>query len=314
MREGTVALSFLLLLGCTGSPPVTSEDPPRRKTDDGVRSKDPVTDPRTDPVPDNRKDWSVERTKSDTDNRIKGDGDAGNRTNGDPARTTQGDDVLRLQRERVARDPSSDLEKLRTALLLIAAGDAFFPEAERFLSMLRRRTDFIPYVEAYLYRKLGETQKAANLHHQINEEFRQADGFKIERAELVSSVKGYMRYEPHPDGKVAPGSKITVYVQPRNFTLKKDGDRHTLHLGYDWKLLDDRNQEIALPAWDQCNPNDRFDFIKYCGPVSEFHQFFSLPLPSNLSTGNYRVRVTVTDKWTGRDDRIYVPFYVVPKS
>ncbi|GEM_PF-4328680 len=307
MRGEWAIVSLALLFGCSGTPP-QSELTPKRKTEEAKERKDSLPER----IPDSKEEnprYTYERTKHES---IKGNGDTP--TNTDPTHTSGGDDVLRTQRERSARDPSSDLEKLRLALLLLSAGDAYLPEAERVLATVRRRSDLLPYLEAWLYRKLGETQKSNALHTELGDNWRQAEGFRIERGELVTAVKGFGRYEPHSDGKVSPGGRVMIYLQPRNFTLKKDGDRHTLHLGYDWKLYDDRNQEIAIPAWEQCNPNDRFDFLRYNAPVTEFHQYFHLPLPTNLAVGNYRIRVTATDKWTGRDDRIYVPFYVVPKS
>lgn len=297
MKEGFGALAVVVLLGCS-TPPTkeTQENPPATKESPPTQETETVQDPPK---------VGVERSSFPPEESLKGNSTV------EESKPRSGDDWLRFQRERMARNPSDDLEKTRLALLLLTAGD--LPEAERFLAMVKQKSDLFPYLEAYLYRKLGETQRATQLHDALLEEWRQADGFKIEKAELVASARGYLRYDPHPDGKLAPGATAILYVQPRNFTAKRDGDRYALHLTYDWKLFDDRNQEVSIPKWDNCDPNDRFDFLKFQGAVSEYYQIFRLPLPTNLASGNYRIRVTVTDKWTGRDDRIFVPFYIVPK-
>lgn len=310
MRQAA-ALSILLLAGCANPQPSAKDEPaPRQKPDENVGGrKDPAQERSTRENDETGKPFHLEHKGP-----IKGDSDSTSRDTVRPNRTSSGDELVRTQRERMARDPASDLEKLRLALLLMTAGDAHYPEAERVLATIRAKGDLHPYLEAWLYRKLGETQKANQLHTAILDDWRQAEGFRIERAELVTSVKGFGRFEPHPDGKITPGGQLMIYVQPRNFGLKKEGDRYTLHLVYDWRLFDERNQEIALPEWDKCNPAVRFDVNRYNMPISEFHQWFVLPLPKNLAVGNYRVRVTVKDKSTAaeREDRIYISFYVVP--
>lgn len=305
-------LSLLLLFGCSSTPKDNVEEWPRKdKTEEKTQPREEAKKQDTtsrDDFP--TRGGGVDQAKFDTS--LKGNGGQGG-TRTDTNSTTTGDEVLRLQRERVARDPSSDVEKLRLVLMLVAAGEQYYPEAERFMTMLRQRGEIVPYLEAFLYRKLGETQRASQLHEALIENWRQANGFKIERAELVTSVGGFLRYEPHPDGKLAGGDRAWIYLQPRNFTLKKEGERHTLHLKYDWKLFDDRNQEIVVPDWQNCNPNDRMDVLRYNGPVTEFYQQFRLPLPKNLYTGTYRIQVTVRDQWTGQEDKVYVSFFVVPR-
>src|SRR6185295_12759114 len=65
------------------------------------------------------------------------------------------DDVLKLQKEIAARNPASDDERLRLALLQASAGN--LEEAERVFSSVRSRTSkLVPYVEFFLRRQLGD--------------------------------------------------------------------------------------------------------------------------------------------------------------
>jgi hypothetical protein len=221
------------------------------------------------------------------------------------------EDVLKLQKEIAARQPASDDEKLRLALLQAAAGN--LEEAERIVSTVRSRANkLLPYVELYLRRQLGDHKEAGKLLARLAEEERAASGFAIERAELISRVRRFRDYTPAETDRIAPGGDVHLYVEPRNFALQRTGDKHTFHLRYEWKLVDDRQVEQPVPAWENAPAEIREDRITSNGPTAEFYQSFHLPLPANLATGHYRVKITVTDVVAGKSDRIHVPIYVMP--
>jgi hypothetical protein len=221
------------------------------------------------------------------------------------------EDVIRLQKDLVARFPASDDEKLRLALLQASTGN--LEEAERILGSLRSRTNkLVPVVEFFLRRQLGDHKEAGKLLAQLNDEDRLATGFVIERAELVTRVRRFRDYTSAEHDRVSPGADVHLYVEPRNFALQRSGDKHTFHLRYEWKLLDDRDQEQPVPAWDRATVEEREDRVTSNGPVAEFYQSFRLPLPANLAAGRYRVRISVTDVVAGKSDRALVPIYVMP--
>jgi hypothetical protein len=219
------------------------------------------------------------------------------------------DQLLRLQKEIVGRSPSSDDEKLRLALLYATAGK--LEEADQTLSTVKSRTNkLVPYVELYLRRQLGDHKEAGKLLTMFNEEERLATGFVIERAELCSQIRRFRDYTPAEGDRVRPGGWILLYIEPRNFALQRNQDKHILHLKYEWKLYDDRSAELQVPTWDQAPLEEREDQLTVNGTVSEFYQSFKLPLPANLAMGHYRVRVTVTDAHSGKSDRVNIPIYV----
>jgi len=221
------------------------------------------------------------------------------------------EDVLKLQKEIVARQPASDEEKLRLALLHAAAGN--LEEAERVVSTVRSKNNkLVPYVELYLRRQLGDHKEAGKLLARLAEEERAAAGFGIERAELVTRVRRFRDFTPAETDRVAPGGDVHLYVEPRNFALQRSGDKHTFHLRYEWKLIDDRSVEQAVPAWEKATGDEREDRVTLNGPTAEFYQSFHLPLPANLATGHYKVKITVTDVVAGKSDRTFVPIYVMP--
>ena len=221
------------------------------------------------------------------------------------------EDVLKLQKEIAARQPASDDEKLRLALLQAAAGN--LEEAERIVSTVRSRSNkLLPYVELYLRRQLGDHKEAGKLLARLAEEERAATGFAIERAELISRVRRFRDYTPAETDRIAPGGDVHLYVEPKNFALQRTGDKHTFHLRYEWKLVDDRQVEQPVPAWEKAPADIREDRVTSNGPTAEFYQSFHLPLPANLATGHYRVKITVTDVIAGKTERITVPIYVMP--
>lgn len=312
MRGVIVLLGLCVSLGCSGGAPGRIPDPVPFRTGNNTGAPTPrevpVTEVKTEPTGDiPRVDVTRIRYPGAGDS-IKGTAEKKPRTEwGTPS---TGDQLLFIQRERFAKQPESDMEKMRLALLYLSSGN--FPEAERYVTLVRGKSDFLPYLKAYLYRKLGETKMAEKLHAELESDWRKSDGFRIGRAVLVTAVRGFQRYDLNTEGKVAPGETVIVYMQPENFTLRQAGEQSILHLGYDWKLVDDRNKEIPVPWWDGAADEDRMDFIKYRGQVSEFYQYFRLRLPGNLATGNYRVKITVTDKNASREDRVYIPIYVIP--
>jgi hypothetical protein len=226
-----------------------------------------------------------------------------------PKREPSAEDVLKLQTEVAARRPSSDDEKLRLALLQAAAGN--LEESERIFSTIKGRSSrMLPYIELYLRRELGDRKEAAALLARLGEEERVSSGFGIERAELVTRVRRFRDYVAADSDRVLPGGEVHLYVEPRNFSAQRSGDRQTFHLRYEWKLVDDRQVEHPVPAWDDAPADAREDRITSNGPVAEFYQSFRLPLPANLAAGRYRVRVSVTDVVAGKTDRRDVPITV----
>jgi hypothetical protein len=306
-----IVASSLLCGACSGAPvPSRSADlaPSRLQSDPGFRIEFPEAVPTQDPTPGGgaaaepvppparpAPQAGVVKTSAEL-----------------PARKEPtSEDVLKLQKDLTARFPASDDEKLRLALLHASAGN--LEDAERVLGSLRGKTNkLVPVIEFYLRRQLGDHKEAGKLLAQLNDEDRLATGFVIERAELVTRVRRFRDYTPAEHDRVAPGSDVHLYVEPRNFALQRAGDKHTFHLKYEWKLLDDRSQEQPVPAWDRATAEEREDRVTSNGPVAEFYQSFRLPLPANLAAGHYRVRVTVTDVVAGKSDRALVPIYVMP--
>jgi hypothetical protein len=228
-----------------------------------------------------------------------------------PKREPTAEDILKLQKDLAARRPASDDEKLRLALLQASAGN--FEEAERVLSGVKLRSNrLLPYVELYVRRQLGDHQEAGALLARLMEEERAVAGFGIGRAELVTRVRRYRDYTPAESDRVAPGAEVHLYVEPRNFSAQRTGEKQTFHLRYEWKLIDDRSVVQPVPAWDEAPADAREDRITSNGPVAEFYQSFRLPLPANLAAGRYKVRVTVTDVVAGKSDRQDVPITVIP--
>lgn len=217
-------------------------------------------------------------------------------------------DALTLQKEIVARKPA-DEEKLRLALLLAAAGQ--WEEADRVLAGVKSPANKLaPYVDLFLKRQLGDHREAAKLLGRLAEEERTRVGFAIERAEVCSKVLKYRDYVPASGNTVKAGGTVLLYVEPRNFTLKREGERHILHLRYEWKLFEDQGGERPVAAWDGAPTSDREDRNVYAGPIRDFYQCFRLPLPADLPPGAYRIKVTVTDVPASRSDRVYVPVQV----
>lgn len=219
------------------------------------------------------------------------------------------DAVLQLQKEMAERNPEREHEKLRLALLLAASGDV--EEADRVLSGVRDRSNrMIPWLEYFLRRERGDRRGAERLLETFLEEERRTAGLALERIERCSRVLRFREFIPAGDEPVRPGGKVLLYVEPRNFTLSREGEKYLLHLRYDWKLYDDRSVERPVPSWEKAPPEVREDRILLSGPVTEFYQSFTLPLPGDLPAGSYRILVSVQDVPGGKTATGAVSFTV----
>lgn len=219
------------------------------------------------------------------------------------------DPVLDLQKRVVAEKPVDDIEKMKLAAL--QALNRSYADAEGVLTGLRNRSHpLLPFLEAYLFRMLGEHTAASVRMDRIRQDAMLIEGFKIEKHELCSRISGFRRYESNAGGQVAPGGVALLYIEPKNFALKLENGKHRLWLRYDWHLYNDRMEEIPVPEWQSARPADREDALAFEGPVQEFYQSFRLPLPVNLPIGEYRIKLTVEDKNQSRSDSQYIPFRV----
>jgi len=303
MRGGSPVLAALCLSWAACASPPAAPEPAKPKAADPVPVVKPVDPepvykvPNADPIPEPqgggiKGGQGVVPARMDT-----------------PKREAGFDELLKLQKEIAGRNPASDDEKLRLALLYATAGN--LEEAERVLSSVRSRSNkLVPYVDFYIRRQLGDHKEAAKLLALFNDEERLATGFVIERAQLCTAIRRYRDYTPAESDRVKPGGVVLLYVEPRNFALQRNQDKHILHLKYEWKLYDDRSTEVQVPVWEKARLEDCEDRLTTNGPVTEFYQSFKLPLPENLAMGHYRVKVTVTDAHSGKSDRVYVPLYV----
>jgi len=303
MRGGSpipvaLCVCLALLLGACAAPPPAPEPPKARPPEPGPVVPALEAEPVFKPLP----------PEPPTESGIKGAGVVAAKA--DASKREAGfDELLKLQKEIVGRNPGSDDEKLRLAILYATAGK--LEEAEQALAQVKSRSNkLVPYVDFFLRRQLGDHKEAGKLLAMFGDEDKLATGFVIERAILCSAVRRFRDYTPAESDRVKPGEKILIYVEPRNFALQRSQDKHILHLKYEWKLYDDRSTELQVPAWEKAKVEDCEDRVAVNGPVAEFFQSFKLPLPDNLAMGHYRVKVTVTDAHSGKSDRVTLPLYV----
>jgi hypothetical protein len=299
-RPVLAAVYFCLCIGCASTDPPAAKPAPPAPAEPAPLSRpesEPVYRlPSADPIPEPQVGG------------IKGGGVVPSKA--EAVRKEAGfDELLKLQKEIVGRNPANDDEKLRLALLYATAGK--LEEAEQVLSTVKTRSNkLVPYMDFYLRRQLGDHKEAGKLLALFNDEERLATGFVIERSELCTQIRRFRDYTKAETDRVKPGGVVLLYVEPRNFALQRNQDKHIMHLKYEWKLYDDRSTELQVPAWEQASLEEREDRLTVNGPVAEFYQSFKLPLPANLAMGHYRVKVTVTDAHSGKSDRVYIPLYV----
>lgn len=221
------------------------------------------------------------------------------------------EDWLRQQRERQAREPGNVAELKRLAAMVAAEG--LWPELTEILDRegAVESDRFLEYMQMCLLDARGEKRELLRAMHERERRLRAELGVRIGRAELCRKVLGFRRYLPVVEPKFKPGSTLLLYVEVDNVTLHPWSGYETLHLRYDWKLLDGRGRTLTLPSWENAQAEEREDKIEFRGTVRDFHQSFGLPLPRNLPGGEYILIVTVEDVASKTSDKARIPFEVV---
>lgn len=221
------------------------------------------------------------------------------------------EDWLRLQRERLLREPDNLVELKRLAAMVAAEGR--WPELSGLLDTdgAVESDRLLEYLQMCLLDARSERRELLRAIHERERRLRVDMGVRIGRAELCRKVLGFRRYLPVVDPKFKPGSTLLLYVEIDNFTLHPWSGYETLHLRYDWKLSDGRGRTLTLPSWENAQPEEREDKIEFRGSVRDFYQSFGLPLPRNLPGGEYILTVTVEDVPSRTSDKARIPFEVV---
>lgn len=229
----------------------------------------------------------------------------------EPKKPITFDDVIELQKKIVAQNPNSEDEKKRLAMLYLLKKR--FIDAEDLLSGLKDKEEdeLIKVISAYLYNILGEHREARGVLETIVEKWQEQEGVYISKVEVCKSITSFKRYEPCGGSNlIKPGSRILLYVEPKNFEFKEEGNQYLLSLNYNWELFDKNGELVRLPKWENAPQGAREDRVKFNEKIKEFHQSFSLPLPKNLPMGKYKVKVTVEDANSEKKASSQVEIYV----
>jgi hypothetical protein len=209
--------------------------------------------------------------------------------------------VIEFQERRLALTKGGKdepIERKRLFMLYLLAER--YIEAEKLLKGLEA-SDLIYLNSAYLYNILGEYRIAQERLKSVLQRWEGFEGISIQRLKLCEFVEGFGRYKEYPHGnRFKPGSTLLLYVEPRNFRLKREGEKWVLSLGYNWELIDKDGNRIEITSWENAPRRDKFDHIEFLCRVKEFFQTFRLPLPKNLPMGRYKLRCTVKDLNTGK--------------
>jgi hypothetical protein len=216
--------------------------------------------------------------------------------------------LLKFQQEIVNERPGNTEELKRLGILYLLAHK--YEKAEGILTKIEKRDEFLQLIIAYLYNVLGEHRIARNRLAKILNRWRRWDGICIDRVVLCSAIKGFRNYQVYPDNRFKPGQTILIYVEPRDFMLKNEGQKYTLHLRYNWELFDKDGCKLKITKWEEASSQDKEDLKEFSGPITEFHQNFALPLPKNIAMGKYTLRVTVKDIHSGKLAERSIEIYV----
>jgi len=174
------------------------------------------------------------------------------------------------------------------AALLLAVGDAegaFLAansgrgEEENWETLVRAAASF----------RIGETDAAISLADQVLRRWKEQAPLKVTKLTLCNRISSYGVYEEYDRGWVVPRQEVLLYCEVDNFVAEKEGEGaylSTLHI-----QIEIRDGSKAVWSWDPPEVVDRSRNLRddlYVGT-----RFY---VPSDLRPGEYKLRVTVSDK------------------
>jgi hypothetical protein len=127
---------------------------------------------------------------------------------------------------------------------------------------------------------------------------------QVRNLAIVDSVDGYGLYEPHKDAKFKPGDQVTLYAEVENYSSEstKDGYRTMLATSYEVIDLQGRRVDGAqFPDVEDICRNQRRDF----------HMQYGVTLPTRIYTGEYELRLIITDQMSHKIGQATLRFEIV---
>lgn len=126
----------------------------------------------------------------------------------------------------------------------------------------------------------------------------------IETRLVAERPIAYGEYVPRTTRVYSAGELVQLYLEPANFHLRRDGERHEIHLAVDAVLLDSRGNVVSdLPDVVVLNR-------LALRPLRDV--FIALPLwVHGLGTGNYVWQITVRDEVSGQSATTEAPFVIL---
>jgi hypothetical protein len=130
----------------------------------------------------------------------------------------------------------------------------------------------------------------------------------IRTAQLCRSVGGFGVYEPFATHRFPAGrsdTRVIVYVELENYTVKPDGEFNDVRLEQELVLYTDAD---GLAVWRH-PPQKVVDRARRVR--RDFFVVQLIQLPSNLGVGKYALKVRLTDQHSGAVDEITLPIELV---
>lgn len=191
----------------------------------------------------------------------------------------------------------NDTSLTKTLLHLYLAEDSpdSIEKADKLSQQLQTNSDISALVLKFLIlKRIGAEDAAASLINEIAGEVRNTMPLRIADAALCRVIRGYGDYEKFPSYSFTPGSRFAIYIQPENFSCKKEhgSDMYRITLQVDFELLTHTGDKIPWPSW-----NSRHGRYEKRSNVRVNDLFLSvvLDLPENMTVGDYIIKITLKD-------------------
>ncbi|MEZ6130936.1 MAG: hypothetical protein R3C59_19885 [Planctomycetaceae bacterium] len=128
---------------------------------------------------------------------------------------------------------------------------------------------------------------------------------QIRRFDICSRIHSFGRIESFPTNDFDPGQPILLYAEIENFgTEITAAGRHRTRFDAQLQIFEDGNDK-PRESVDLSNITDEATSER-----TDYYQSFELNLPSHFKTGQYRIRLRLRDRITGKLAEAHVAFQV----
>jgi hypothetical protein len=135
-------------------------------------------------------------------------------------------------------------------------------------------------------------------------ELRQLGSLSVTNLAFCTKVYDFGAYDEFPSNQFTPGRKVTLYAEVENFRSRETEDGFQTSLASSYEIVDETGDRVTGGQFpdvkDTCRNRRR-----------DFHIQYTLPLPSAVEPGHYRLKLLIEDNQNDTRGQNVIEFEIV---